>query len=220
VFAQILSFLSHYPNFFDTISPVWCALFAGVCLWQAALSWSIQRQTGMRSYIGATVGNLLAMAGGVFAPLVHSVLQVALLPAPLLLGGFVVLSLSDARSWFSSEAHDKFYLIRHGGLSLRLFGRVPAGFVHQASAPASWLQGVMVGSVTLAFLGFVYPTVWHGYGQEIISGPAFGWITVTCGMVAFHSLALLLCGLLFGSPVGRRRRPESAEGARDAEASE
>src|ERR1035437_5546647 len=96
------------------------------------------------------------MVGGVLAPLVQNALQVVLLPGPLLLGGFIVLSLSDARSWFSPEPQDKYYIVRQGGLRLRLLGLVPRGFVHQESAPASWLQGVLIGAVTLVLLGFVY----------------------------------------------------------------
>jgi hypothetical protein len=209
VLAEILSFLSHYPNFFRQVPPVWWAVFAGVCLWQAAISWSVHRQTGMRSYIAATVGNVLLMVGGILAPLVENALQVALLPAPLLLGGFVVLSLSDARSWFSPEAHDKFFLVRKGGLRLRLFGLVPRGFVHEVSAPASWLQGILIGTSTLAFLGFVYYGVWQAYDRQALGSSAFGWITLVCCLVFFHCLALIMCALLFGSSA--KRTPRNAE---------
>ena len=203
--AQILSYLSQYPNFLGEVSPIWYALFCGFCLWQAAISWSIHRQTGMRSYVAATVGNLLLMVGGLLAPLVRDALLVVLLPVPFLLGGFMVLSLSDARSWFSPEAHDKFFLVRHGGLRLRVLGRVPAGFVHKPSTPAVWLQGLGIGTLTLLFLGFVYHGVWQAYEREGMLGTAFGWITVTCGLVAFHCVALILNGLLFGSSLPRRR---------------
>ena len=202
--GEILSFLSRYPNFFRQVSPVWWALFAGACLWQAAISWSVHRQTGMRSYVAATVGNLLMMVGGILAPLAPNALQLVLFPAPLLLGGFVVLSLSDARSWFSPEAHDKYYLVRRGGVRLRLFGLVPAGFQHAESAAASWLQGVLIGSVTLALLGFVYYTVWQAYEGEVMSPSAFGWITLASGLIVFHCLALIICGLFFGSPLKKR----------------
>jgi hypothetical protein len=208
VLGQILFFLSRYPNFFRHVPPVWWAVFAGFCLWQAAISWSLHRQTGMRSYIAATVGNLLLVPGGLLAPLVHNALQVVLLPAPLLLGGFVVLSLSDARSWFSPEAHDKYFLVRHGGLRLRLFGLVPRGFQHHESTAASWLQGVLLGGVTLIFLGFVYYNVWQAYEQGVMNSPAFGWITLASGLVVFHCLALIICGLLFGSSAPKTPRAE------------
>jgi hypothetical protein len=196
--AQILAFLSYYPNFLRQVAPLWWALFAGFCLWQAAISWSVYRQTGMRSYVGATVGSLLTMTGGVLAPLAQNLLQLVLMPAPLLLAGFVVLSLSDARSWFSSEAHDKYYLIRKGGLRLRLLGLVPRGFVHRESAPASWLQGVLIGGVTLLLLGLVYDGIWSANQRGALSDAALGWITLVSGLVAFHCVALIVCGILFG----------------------
>jgi hypothetical protein len=208
VFADILSYLSYHPNFLRQVAPVWWAVFAGVCVWQAAISWSVHRQTGMHSYVAATVGNLLMMVGGILAPVAQNALQVVLFPAPLLLGGFMVLSLSDARSWFSPEAHDKYYLVRHGGLRLRLFGLVPAGFQHQESVAASWLQGVLIGCVTLAFLGFVYCTVWQVYEREVMDSSSFGWITLASGLIVFHCLALIICALLFGSPLKKRRTDE------------
>ncbi len=195
---EILAFLSYYPNFLRQVPPLWWGLFTGYCLWQAAISWSVYRQTGMRSYVGATVGALLMMTGAALAPLPHSVLNLVLLPVPLLLAGFVVVSLSDARSWFSPEAHDKYYLIRKGGLRLRLLGRVPAGFVHRESPPASWLQGVVIGGVTLFVLGLVYGGVWGAYQKSILSSATFGWVTVAAGLVAFHCLALIVCGIIFG----------------------
>lgn len=198
MFPKILAFLSYYPNFLRQVSPLWWGLFAGFCLWQAAISWSIYRQTGMRSYVGATVGSLLTMAGAALAPLPQTVLQVVLLPAPLLLAGFVIVSLSDARSWFSPEAHDKYYLRRKGGLRLRLLGRVPPGFVHRKSAPASWLQGVLIGGVTLFVLGLVYGGVWRAYRGGLLTSATLGWVTVAGGLVAFHCLALIVCGLIFG----------------------
>lgn len=196
--SEILAFLSYYPNFLRQIPPLWWGLFTGFCLWQAAISWSVYRQTGMRSYVGATVGALLAMVGAALAPLPQTVLQVVLLPAPLLLAGFVILSLSDARSWFSPEAHDKYYLIRKGGLRLRLLGRVPPGFVHHKSPPASWLQGVLIGGVTLVALGLICSGVWRAYEKSVLSSATLGWVTVAAGLVAFHCLALIVCGIIFG----------------------
>lgn len=196
--SEILAFLSYYPNFLRQIPPLWWGLFTGFCLWQAAISWSVYRQTGMRSYVGATVGALLAMVGAALAPLPQTVLQVVLLPAPLLLAGFVILSLSDARSWFSPEAHDKYYLIRKGGLRLRLLGRVPPGFVHRNSPPASWLQGVLIGGVTLVVLGLIYRGVWRAYEKSVLSSATLGWVTIAAGLVAFHCLALIVCGIIFG----------------------
>lgn len=207
--ADILVFLSYYPNFLRQVPALGWAIFAAVCLWQAAISWSIYRQTGMRSYVGATVGSLLVMAGGILGPIAGNLLQLILFPAPLLLAGFIVLSLSDARSWFSSEAGDKYYLVRRGGLRLRVLGLVPQGFVHRGSAPASWLQGVLVGGVTLLLVCFLYFGVWRANEREAITLTAFGWITLTCGLLAFHCLALLLCGLLFGS--SRRKAYHRAE---------
>jgi hypothetical protein len=211
VFADILTYLSYQPNFLRQIPAMWWALFACACLWQAAISWSVHRQTGMHSYVAATVGNLLMMAGSILAPLAQNALQVVLLPAPWLLGGFIVLSLSDARSWFSREAHDKFYLVRRGGLRLRLFGLVPRGFEHQESPPACWLQGVLIGTVTLTLLGFVYGAVWHAYAQDVMDSSDFGWITLASGLIVFHCLALIICGLLFGSPLGKRSGKEQPE---------
>ena len=211
MFAEILAFLSAYPNFLRQVPPLWWGVFAGFCLWQAAISWTVHRQTGLRSYVGATVGALLAMAGGILAPFASNSLQLVLYPGPLLVAGFVLLSLSDARSWFSSEAHDKYYLIRKGGLRLRLIGLVPRGFVAHPSTPASWLQGVLVGGVTFVFVVVVCVGVWRAHGREGLSDISFGWVTLACSLVAFHCLALLLCGLLFGSPLSgayRRTDPE------------
>ncbi len=216
MFAEILAFLSYYPNVLRQVPPVAWAVFAGICLWQAAISWSVHRQTGMRSYVGATVGSLLVMAGAILAPVAFNLLQFVLLPAPLLVAGFMVLSLSDARSWFSPEAHDKYYLIRRGGLRLRVLGMVPPGFVHQKSLPASWLQGLVVGGMTLVLMSVLYVGIWHAYGREALSSTAFGWTTLACGLVAFHCLALVLCGLLFGSTsraASRRTEPEAEGGS-------
>jgi len=210
MFIELLAFLNYCPNFLRQIPSWGWALFACLCLWQAVISWVIYRRTGLRNYVFGAVGLVLMGFGAVGARFAANLLQVVMFPAPLLVAGFMVLSLSDARSWYSEEAADKYYLIRHGGLALRLFGRLPAGYTPRRDSPgATWLQGMLVGSGTLALVVFAFLGAREAYWREAIGPKALLCIMVALSMVGFHALALAFFGLLYGAPL--RAEPVQAE---------
>lgn len=211
--TQLLAFLNYYPNFLRQIPSWGWALFACLCLWQAVISWAIYRRAGLRNYVFGAVGLALMGLGAVGARFAENLLQLVMFPGPLLAAGFAVLSLSDARSWYSEEAADKYYLLRHGGLALRLTGRLPCGYVPRRDSPgATWLQGMLVGSGTLALVIFAFFGAREAYWREAIGPRALLWILVALSMLGFHAMALAFFGLLYGAPLragSGRAEPDS-----------
>ncbi|HEY3398530.1 MAG TPA: hypothetical protein VGM19_12820 [Armatimonadota bacterium] len=217
--ATILGFLSHYPNFLRQVDSQAWALCACFCFWQCVISWAVYRQTGLRSYVGATVGLALMTAGAATAPVARNLLELVMMPAPLLVAGFMVLSLSDARSWFTAEAADKYYLIKYGGLRLRFQGLVPRDFVPgQRPHAVTWLQGVLMGGVTLGMITLIFFGARHAHEVGAISQRALVVASLAMALAAFESLALVCFALIYGAPLRRRQPPAGTEASPPASA--
>ena len=204
----ILTYLNFYPNFLRQIPTGWWMVLGVLALWRAVLSWRIHIQTGLRCYVFGTVAAGLAAMGFFTAPIGHTVLQLVMLSAPLLTAAFVIGSISDARSWFSDEAADKYWLLRHGSLPLRLWGQVPKSFQRRPGPGATRQQAVKVSVLTLLFMGFTHYAVCQT-SLGALSPRSLLIITVAVAMASFHAVMLGLFGLLYGTSVRRVRQPKA-----------
>jgi hypothetical protein len=213
MFETLLEYLNYYPNFLRLVPTGWWVGLAILAAWKGLVSLNIARQTRLRSYVWGGLAGFLATVGFATAPLGHTLLQLVMCPAPMLVAAFVVASLADARSWFSDEGGDKYWIIRHPSLPLQLWGQVPADFQRTPSEPATRKQGLVVCVSTLIFMGFAYAgslraaatAAEYKHGTLAAFSPrAMLLISIAVGMAMFHAVMLGLFGAIHGTSTPRR----------------
>ena len=175
--SAILAYLYYYPNFLRGIPAGWWETLAVLGLWKTVISLHIYQQTGMRCYVWGAVAGGLAVLGLATIPLGQSMLQVVTFSGPLLVAAFIIASITDARSWFSDQAGDKYRIIRHPSLPLQLWGELPADFHRTPSAPATRKQGLMVSLLTLVFMSFAYASARRAFADDAFPLIAMALIT-------------------------------------------
>ena len=209
--APILAFLEHYPNFTEQLPPeVWAGL-ALLALGHTAVSWRVYAQTGLRSYAWVALGGAFFSVGTALLAAAPNVLVVVLVPLPMLLAAFLITSVSDAHAWFTNEGSDKFRLLRSGGLALRLWGGIPAGYAATGrDGGASRRQGLALAGVTLALVGLAAWGVQRAWGLGAMSPQALAAFTVVLCLVGFHATMLGVFAAVLGAEGKRQEGAEEA----------
>ena len=195
----ILGYLNFYPNFLRQIPTGWWEMLAVLALWKTVLSWRIARQTGLHSYVWGGLAGALATMGFATAPLGQTLLQLVMFPAPMLISAFVVASISDARSWFSDEASDKYRLIRHRSLPLQIWGQVPADFHRTPGVGATRRQGVRISITTLLMMAFAYLSAYRASLSAGLGPRGMLLITIAVSMACFHALVMGIFAAVYGT---------------------
>lgn len=201
--AAILAYLDYYPNLLRGIPAWWWEVLALLGLWKTVVSLRIYQQTGMRCYVWGGVAGGLAVLGLATLPLGDTMLPLVTFSGPLLAAAFLIASVTDARSWFSDQAGDKYRIIRHRSLPLQLWGQLPPDFRRTPSAPASRRQGLTISGLTLLFMAFAYAGARRAFGGGAFPLAALALITMAVGMSAFHAVMMGIFAVLYG----RRSRP-------------
>jgi len=209
--AAILAYLDYYPNFLRVVPAGWWETLAVLGLWKTLVSLRIYQQSGMRCYVWGAVAGGLAVLGLATAPLGRTLLPVVTFSGPLLVAAFFIASVTDARSWFSDQASDKYRIIRHPSLPLQLWGKLPADFHRTPSAPATRRQGLLVSGLTLVFMGFAYASARRAFASGGFPPAAMALITMTVGMSMFHAVMMGIFAALYGARARAQASPTSTE---------